>query len=187
MRRARRRAVAVRRTPASAVVGRPQLRRSPLSRYASPFRRKAKFGRSQRLKAAIVGLSAPSCRRVAGAGLRAPGAYVHGHGHTTQRPPRPSIIVRILGDVSEAEAGTGSGLLNAVQQFSGAIGVAVLGTVFFQRVSADGEFVRSDAGRAAARNCPVWGHARLGRTVSQRRPGGARLTLARRAAKPGRR
>jgi hypothetical protein len=43
--------------------------------------------------------------------------------------------------VSEAEAGTGSGLLNAVQQFSGAIGVAVLGTVFFQRVSADGEFV----------------------------------------------
>ena len=123
------------------MVGRPQLRRSPLSRYASPFRRKAKFGRSQRLKAAIVGLSAPSCRRVAGAGLRAPGAHVHGHGHTTQRPPRPSIIVRILGDVSEAEAGTGSGLLNAVQQFSGAIVAAVLGTVFFQRVSADGEFV----------------------------------------------
>lgn len=47
----------------------------------------------------------------------------------------------ILGDVSEAEAGTGSGLLNAVQQFSGAIGVAALGTVFFQRASADGEFV----------------------------------------------
>ncbi|HEY6742379.1 MAG TPA: MFS transporter, partial [Lapillicoccus sp.] len=47
----------------------------------------------------------------------------------------------ILGDVSEAEVGTGSGLLNAVQQFSGAIGVAALGTVFFQRASADGGFV----------------------------------------------
>jgi hypothetical protein len=47
----------------------------------------------------------------------------------------------ILGDVSEAEVGTGSGLLNAVQQFSGAIGVAALGTVFFQRVTADGAFV----------------------------------------------
>ena len=47
----------------------------------------------------------------------------------------------ILGDVSEAEVGTGSGLLNAVQQFSGAIGVAALGTIFFQRVTADGGFV----------------------------------------------
>ncbi len=44
----------------------------------------------------------------------------------------------ILGDVSEAEVGTGSGLLNAVQQFSGAIGVAALGTVFFQRVATSG-------------------------------------------------
>lgn len=39
----------------------------------------------------------------------------------------------ILGDASEAEVGTGSGLLNAVQQFSAAIGVAALGTLFFQR------------------------------------------------------
>ncbi len=39
----------------------------------------------------------------------------------------------ILGDVTEAEVGTGSGLLNAVQQFSAAIGVAALGTVFFQQ------------------------------------------------------
>ena len=44
----------------------------------------------------------------------------------------------ILGDVSEAEVGTGSGLLNAVQQFSGAIGVAALGTVFFTRVTSGG-------------------------------------------------
>ena len=47
----------------------------------------------------------------------------------------------ILGDVSEAEVGTGSGLLNAVQQFSGAIGVAALGTLFFSRAELDSGFV----------------------------------------------
>ena len=41
----------------------------------------------------------------------------------------------ILGDASTDEIGTGSGMLNAVQQFSGAIGVAALGTVFFARAS----------------------------------------------------
>jgi EmrB/QacA subfamily drug resistance transporter len=40
----------------------------------------------------------------------------------------------ILGDASTEEVGTGAGLLNAVQQFAGAIGVAALGTVFFARV-----------------------------------------------------
>ncbi|HET6625479.1 MAG TPA: DHA2 family efflux MFS transporter permease subunit [Nocardioidaceae bacterium] len=38
----------------------------------------------------------------------------------------------ILADLSDDEAGTGSGLLNAVQQFAGAVGVAVLGTLFFE-------------------------------------------------------
>ncbi|MER7244917.1 DHA2 family efflux MFS transporter permease subunit [Kribbella sp. NPDC000426] len=37
----------------------------------------------------------------------------------------------ILGDATTEEVGTGSGMLNAVQQFSGAFGVAALGTVFF--------------------------------------------------------
>jgi MFS family permease len=40
----------------------------------------------------------------------------------------------ILGDATTEEVGTGAGLLNAVQQFAGAIGVAALGTVFFARV-----------------------------------------------------
>ncbi len=39
----------------------------------------------------------------------------------------------ILGDASTDEVGTGAGLLNAVQQFAGAIGVAALGMVFFAR------------------------------------------------------
>ncbi|MCA1217266.1 MFS transporter [Streptomyces sp. 8L] len=37
----------------------------------------------------------------------------------------------ILGDATAEEAGTGAGMLNAVQQFANAIGVAALGTVFF--------------------------------------------------------
>lgn len=39
-----------------------------------------------------------------------------------------------LAGVSDREAGSASGVLNAVQQLSGAVGVAVLGTVFFGRV-----------------------------------------------------
>lgn len=48
------------------------------------------------------------------------------------------IFDYILGNATTEEAGTGSGLLNAVQQFSGAIGVAALGTVFFTRVNHGG-------------------------------------------------
>ncbi|MFL6120756.1 MFS transporter [Actinophytocola sp.] len=40
----------------------------------------------------------------------------------------------ILGDATTEEVGTGAGLLNAAQQFAGAVGVAALGTVFFARV-----------------------------------------------------
>ena len=40
----------------------------------------------------------------------------------------------ILGGATTEEVGTGAGMLNAVQQFSGAIGVAALGTVFFTQV-----------------------------------------------------
>ena len=40
----------------------------------------------------------------------------------------------ILGDATTDEVGTGAGVLNAAQQFAGAIGVAALGTVFFARV-----------------------------------------------------
>src|SRR5580693_4910112 len=39
----------------------------------------------------------------------------------------------ILGDATPGEVGTGAGMLNAVQQFAGAVGVAGLGTVFFAR------------------------------------------------------
>jgi EmrB/QacA subfamily drug resistance transporter len=46
----------------------------------------------------------------------------------------------ILADLNDDEVGTGSGLLNAVQQFAGALGVAVLGTLLFQWLPTDGWF-----------------------------------------------
>jgi EmrB/QacA subfamily drug resistance transporter len=49
----------------------------------------------------------------------------------------------ILGGATAEEVGTGSGMLNAVQQFSGAIGVAALGTVFFARVGATAAFAHA--------------------------------------------
>ncbi|MFV8185869.1 DHA2 family efflux MFS transporter permease subunit [Streptomyces sp. AF1B] len=44
------------------------------------------------------------------------------------------LVDFIIGDATPEEVGTGAGLLNAVQQFAGAIGVAALGTVFLARV-----------------------------------------------------
>jgi EmrB/QacA subfamily drug resistance transporter len=44
----------------------------------------------------------------------------------------------ILGDATTEEIGTGAGMLNAVQQFAGAIGVAAIGTVFFARAGLGG-------------------------------------------------
>ena len=44
----------------------------------------------------------------------------------------------ILADLGDDEVGTGSGLLNAAQQFAGALGVAILGTVFFNWVPIHG-------------------------------------------------
>ncbi|SEP03182.1 drug resistance transporter, EmrB/QacA subfamily [Actinacidiphila rubida] len=43
------------------------------------------------------------------------------------------LVDFIIGDTTTEEVGTGAGLLNAVQQFAGAIGVAALGTVFLTR------------------------------------------------------
>ncbi len=48
----------------------------------------------------------------------------------------------ILASLSDKEVGTGSGLLNAVQQFCGALGVAVLGSAYFHWLPAQG-FVTS--------------------------------------------
>jgi hypothetical protein len=46
----------------------------------------------------------------------------------------------VLGDATAEEVGTGSGVLNAVQQFANATGAATLGTVFFARAGHGGFF-----------------------------------------------
>jgi MFS family permease len=58
----------------------------------------------------------------------APSFAVMGLGMGLIFAPLFDIILAALGD---REVGTGSGLLNAVQQFCGALGVAVLGSAFF--------------------------------------------------------
>lgn len=58
----------------------------------------------------------------------APGFAVIGLGMGAIFAPLFDIILSSLGDT---EVGTGSGLLNAVQQFCGALGVAVLGSAYF--------------------------------------------------------
>jgi hypothetical protein len=44
----------------------------------------------------------------------------------------------ILAAVTDDEAGSAAGVVNAVQQLAGALGVAVIGTVFFSVLSSDG-------------------------------------------------
>jgi EmrB/QacA subfamily drug resistance transporter len=46
------------------------------------------------------------------------------------------IFGTVLGDLDDAEVGSASGLLNAMQQLAGAFGIAALGTVFFDKAGA---------------------------------------------------
>jgi EmrB/QacA subfamily drug resistance transporter len=54
------------------------------------------------------------------------------------------IFDYILGDATIDEAGSGSGMLNAVQQFANALGFAALGTVFFARADAGSFFAGAE-------------------------------------------
>ncbi len=65
----------------------------------------------------------------------APGFFITGLGSGAIFAPLFDIILAALDD---QEIGTGSGVLNAVQQFCGALGVAVLGTIFFQLLPSHG-------------------------------------------------
>ncbi len=65
----------------------------------------------------------------------APALFVAGLGSGAIFAPLFDIILADLGD---HEVGTGSGLLNAAQQFSGALGVAIIGTIFFQWLPTEG-------------------------------------------------
>ncbi len=58
----------------------------------------------------------------------APGLFLTGLGSGAIFVP---LFDYVVAGLDERQVGTGSGVLNACQQFSGALGVAVLGTVFF--------------------------------------------------------
>ena len=58
------------------------------------------------------------------------------------------VFDTIIAAVSDAETGSASGALNAIQQLGGGIGVAVLGTIFFS--------VLRHAGFAAALRHTMW-------------------------------
>ncbi|MBB5873241.1 EmrB/QacA subfamily drug resistance transporter [Allocatelliglobosispora scoriae] len=98
-----------------------------------------RFGR--RLLQAGIGVMVLGCAgfavtlRVAGTDLTiwqlAPGLAVFGIGMGLVMAPFFDII---LAGVEEGESGSASGLLNAVQQFGGALGLAVLGTLFFDHI-----------------------------------------------------
>lgn len=65
----------------------------------------------------------------------APGFFVTGLGSGAIFAP---LFDLILADLGDHEMGSGSGVLNAVQQFCGALGVAVLGSVFFDLLPGHG-------------------------------------------------
>jgi MFS family permease len=65
----------------------------------------------------------------------APGFFVTGLGSGAIFAPLFDIILAGLG---HHDIGSGSGVLNAVQQFCGALGVAVLGSVFFELLPGQG-------------------------------------------------
>ncbi|WP_445256749.1 MFS transporter [Nocardioides aurantiacus] len=71
----------------------------------------------------------------------APGLFVFGLGMGMIFVPLFSII---MGEIDDREVGSASGLLESVQQLGASLGVAVLGTLFFQR------FALEEAGPVAA-------------------------------------
>ena len=102
-----------------------------------------RFGRSSvqlGLSLGVIGLLGLWWTLVhAGAGLTAwitaPTLAVIGFGSGLVFIP---LFDHVLGDATVEEVGTGSGMLNAVQQFANALGFAALGTVFFARADLGG-------------------------------------------------
>jgi EmrB/QacA subfamily drug resistance transporter len=62
-----------------------------------------------------------------------PGEFVAGMGMGVALPP---LFDFILAGVQEHEVGSASGVLNAVQQFAGALGIAIFATIFFAYIDA---------------------------------------------------
>ena len=75
----------------------------------------------------------------------APGLFVFGVGMGMIFVPLFSII---MGEIDDHEVGSASGLLESLQQLGASLGVAVLGTLFFDRIALEDGGPRSrDGGR----------------------------------------
>jgi hypothetical protein len=92
------------------------------------------------------------------------------------------IFDYILGDATIEEVGTGSGMLNAVQQFANAPSSAALGTMFFARAAAGGTHaVFSGAELVIAVAAGLYpGHAAAGGPAARPDPAGRALILSHR-------
>jgi len=71
----------------------------------------------------------------------APGLLITGFGSGLVFIP---VFDYVLGDATTDEVGTGSGMLNAVQQFANATGAAALGTAFFAQAGQGGFFAAGE-------------------------------------------
>jgi len=97
----------------------------------------------------LLWLSLRSVDGDVGLGSLAPGLFVFGLGMGMIFVPLFSII---MGEIEDREVGSASGLLESLQQLGASLGVAVLGTLFFERIALEdgGPQVAAAAGRHLA-------------------------------------
>ena len=85
------------------------------------------------------------------------------------------LTLTAVSRVDKADSGVGSAVLNTVQQVGGAIGIAVLGTVFANGITEQDDRVR----RVRWRPPPIAGAGRTWRARSPRRSGPPRRSRSR--------
>ena len=134
-------------------------RRSPWAWRSPPGRRTAgaalertrcRSARDQRPGLLVLALMVQGADDVTSWTL-VPGELVAGMGMGLAQPPLNDYI---LAGVQDHEVGEACGVLDALQQFAGALGIAVFATTFFAYTDADSERLRRDR-HAAARADPA--------------------------------
>jgi hypothetical protein len=83
-----------------------------------------------------------------------PFMFIEGAGAGWTNPP---LIGAVLTGVPNADAGSASGVLTTFQQIAGAVGVAVIGVLFFAALGGSGNRVAADFAPALRQNLAVAG------------------------------
>jgi len=86
---------------------------------------------------AMLGLIAAHSGQALTSWQLAPGLFILGAGMGMVMVP---LVPFILSSVDSDDAGSASGIASAVQQLGGAIGIAVIGAVFFPELKAGGDY-----------------------------------------------